>query len=402
MNRPADIIIGVTPSITKLRAELQCAAQSDAKVLLTGESGVGKDIAARVIHQLSARHEKPFAAINCVSVPDSLLEAELFGHVRGSFTGAYRDRPGLFEAAHRGTVLLDEVCEMTPRMQAMLLRFLDTGEIQRVGSDSFHSRVDIRVLAATNRNPEQFVADKIFRADLYYRLNVIDIRVPPLRDRREDVPVLLEHFLQTYAVRHRLAKPTITPDALDVLMSFDWPGNVRQLKNIAERLVVRAKTGSVSRANLPDEITVRHAVASASAPATPPVERSPIDDIFDRMVKQRESFWSAVYPAFRMHDLTRDDVRFIIKRGLQQTAGNYKMLVSLLNMDPGDYRRFMNFLRKHGCQLPFARFRSAELRRGPQSEDDLATSRTFDAPPVIDVDRAAAGLIDNLPSTTRR
>src|SRR5438477_10825969 len=190
-----DNMIGVSAAMTAIRSEVECAARSDAKVLLTGESGVGKDIAARVIHQRSARSQMPFVTINCVSVPDSLLEPELFGHVRGSFTGAYRDRHGLLEAAHKGTVFLDEVCEMSPRMQALLLRFLETGEIQRVGSDRAQSRIDVRVLAATNRDPEQLVADKIFRADLYYRLNVIDIRVPSLRARPEDVSLLFEHFL---------------------------------------------------------------------------------------------------------------------------------------------------------------------------------------------------------------
>src|SRR2546427_8754381 len=212
-----DNLIGTSPAMRTIRSEAEWAAKSDAKVLLTGESGVGKDIVARVIHQQSARRYMPLVTINCVSVPDSLLEPELFGHVRGSFTGAYRDRVGLLETAHKGTVFLDEVCEMTSRMQALLLRFMETGEIQRVGSDKVQARIDTRVIAATNREPQELVANKTFREDLYYRLNVIDIRIPPLRTRKEDIPVLFEHFLRSYSERRGITAPSIAPEALDAV-----------------------------------------------------------------------------------------------------------------------------------------------------------------------------------------
>jgi transcriptional regulator with PAS, ATPase and Fis domain len=384
VHRTVDNIIGASPAVERIRTEVECAARSDAKVLLTGESGSGKDIAARVIHQLSARSHMAFVTINCVSVPDSLLEAELFGHVRGSFTGAYRDRPGLLETANKGTVFLDEACEMSPRMQALLLRFLETGEIQRVGADRSQSLVDVRVLAATNRDPEQLVADKLFRADLYYRLNVIDIEVPPLRERREDVPLLFDHFVRDYAERHGIPAPAIAPDVITALIGFDWPGNVRQLKNVAERLIVRAQHAHVSLADLPGEITGRRKAALA-APLL--AERRSIEDVFDRMVNQRESFWSAVYPAFMARDLTRADLRFIVKRGLEETAGSYKQLVSLLNMGPNDYKRFLNFLRKHDCQVPFARFRSAELRRD-RTRDRFADGVLLDERPPLDAEMA--------------
>src|ERR1700704_4112977 len=209
-----DSLIGTSPALVGLRSEVECAARSDAKVLLTGESGVGKDIAARVIHQRSARSHMPFVSINCVSVPDSLLEPELFGHVRGSFTGAYRDRQGLLEAAHKGTVFLDEVCEMSPRMQALLLRFMESGEIQRVGSDRVQSHLDPRVLAATNKDPMELLASKAFREDLYYRLNVIEIKIPPLRERREDIPLLFDYFLRRYADANGIVVPEVASDAL--------------------------------------------------------------------------------------------------------------------------------------------------------------------------------------------
>jgi transcriptional regulator with PAS, ATPase and Fis domain len=365
-----DNLIGVSPAMRAIRAEVEWAARSDAKVLLTGESGVGKDIAARVIHQRSARRHMPLVTINCVSVPDSLLEPELFGHVRGSFTGAYRDRVGLLETAHKGTVFLDEVCEMTSRMQALLLRFMETGEIQRVGSDKVQARIDTRVIAATNRDPQELVASKTFREDLYYRLNVIDIRIPPLRARREDIPVLFEHFLRRYSERRGITAPSIAPEALDAIVDYDWPGNVRQLKNIAERLIVRTQHALITLGDLPPEVSGR-ARAAAVAAAVAPVERAPIEMVFDRMVKHRESFWSAVYPAFMTRDLTRNDLRFIVRRGLQETSGSYKMLVELLNMKPTDYKRFLNFLRKHECHVPFARFRSIQDRKPRDSAHDF-------------------------------
>jgi len=391
-----DDLIGASPAIAALRSETECAARSDAKVLLTGESGVGKDIAARIIHQRSGRSNRPFITINCLSVPDSLLEPELFGHVRGSFTGAFRDRVGLLEAAHRGTVFLDEVCEMSTRMQALLLRFLESGEIQRIGADRTLSNVDVRVIAATNRDPQELVANKTFREDLYYRLNVIDIRIPPLRSRRADIPMLFEHFIRRYAAQRGIEPPLVAADAMAALMTFDWPGNVRQLKNLAERLITRAEGTIITRADLPRDIIgeIRTPTPPAAAPA-----RAPIELVFDRMVKHRESFWSAVYPAFMTRDLTRSDLRFIVRRGLQETAGSYKLLVELLNMKPTDYKRFLNFLRKHECQVPFERFRSARARPSAMSSDQFADASIVDpATPVFDEVGPLSDRVNEIPT----
>ena len=378
-------MVGASRAIDLIRSEVDCAARSDAKVLLTGESGVGKDIAARVIHQRSARSHRPFVTINCVSVPDTLLEPELFGHVRGSFTGAYRDRIGLLEAANGGTIFLDEVCEMSPRMQALLLRFLESGEIQRVGSDRTQCHVDARVLAATNRDPVELVASKTFREDLYYRLNVIEIRIPPLRTRREDIPLLFEHFLRRCSDACGIPTPTIAPDAMNALMTFEWPGNIRQLKNVAERVIARAPGPVIVAADLPPEVAGSQPVASPVMVPRP--ERAPIEAAFDRMVLHRESFWSVVYPAFMTRDLTRADLRFIVGRGLQETAGSYKMLVELLNMKPTDYKRFLNFLRKHECQVPFERYRSVRRRPHATHEDEFRAGHIVDetAPVLGDV-----------------
>src|SRR5712691_13387927 len=247
-------LIGVGTSIQAVEAEIAYAARSDAKVLITGESGVGKEVIARLVHQRSRRARTPLVTINCAGIPDSLLESALFGHVKGSFTGAHRDRLGLLEMANGGTIFLDEIGEMSLRMQALLLRFLENGEIQRVGADRVQSRVDVRVIAATNRNLLDRIASKDFREDLYYRLNVIYITIPPLRDRREDIPVFLQYFLRSYAERHGVRPPELAPDALAHLVAYDWPGNVRELKNAAERLIVRSRTDTITVKDLPLDI----------------------------------------------------------------------------------------------------------------------------------------------------
>ena len=203
------VMLGTSAAMRAIEREIDVAAGCSAKVLITGESGVGKELVARLIHEGSARRANKFVAINCAGLPDSLLESELFGHVRGSFTGAYRDKKGWLEAAHGGTIFLDEVGEMSLRMQAMLLRFLETGEIQRVGSERALPALDVRVIAATHRNSSECVRERTFREDLYYRLNVVHIEVPPLRDRRGDIPVLLKHFLSMFSSAHRLPVPEV-------------------------------------------------------------------------------------------------------------------------------------------------------------------------------------------------
>ena len=351
----AQQLIGVSAAIHTILEDVEFAARSDAKVLITGESGVGKEVVARLIHDRSNRHNAPLVTINCAGLPDTLMESELFGHVRGSFTGAYRDRPGLLETAHGGTVFMDEVGEMSLRMQALLLRFLESGEVQRVGADRLQSRVDVRVIAATNSNLVDRIAEKGFREDLYYRLNVINMMIPPLRERRDDVQVLLAYYLRIYAQRHGVPTPDLAPEALRLLSAYDWPGNVRELKNLTERLVVRARTLLIVPEDLPQEVTGRPRGERDRLPVHP----SAAESMYERMVHGRESFWAVVYPPFIARDLTRDDVRLVVRKGLEQARGNYKLLVSLFNMPATDYKRFLNFLRKHDCHMPFQRFRSA-------------------------------------------
>ena len=218
--------IGLSPTIQEVQFDINNAARSNATVLITGESGVGKEITARAIHRKSPRARQPIVTINCAGIPDSLLESELFGHVRGSFTDAYRDRVGQLELAHGATIFMDEVGEMSLRMQALLLRFLEAGEIQRVGATGIQTRVDVRVLAATNRDLVARIASGDFREDLYYRLNVIRLSVPPLRKRREDIPVLLRHFLATYAERHGLAAPGLSRECRQQDDNFEPPADI--------------------------------------------------------------------------------------------------------------------------------------------------------------------------------
>ena len=365
MYEDGDQLIGRSPAIRELREDLAYAARSDAKILITGESGVGKEILARQIHKQSNRVRAQLVTINCAGLPDSLLESELFGHVRGSFTGAYRDKPGLLETAHSGTIFMDEVGEMSLRMQALLLRFLESGEIQRVGAERAQARVNVRVVAATNRNLTERIASKEFREDLYYRLNVIHLTVPPLRDRREDVPELLDYFIAFFSARHALPVPALAPEALSQLIAYGWPGNVRELKNFVERLVLRARSGLITPADLPMEI-----MPPPQAAIREPVRGAAVDRMYDRMVNGHEPFWPVVYESFMSRDMTRDDLRALVSRGLEQTRGSYRILVQMFNMPEADYKRFLNFLRKHDCQMPFQKFRNlpARLDRGEMGE----------------------------------
>ncbi len=206
-------LIGRSEAIRSLEAELDAAARSDAKVLITGETGVGKEVVARLIHQRSQRTAASLVTLNCAGLPDSLLESELFGHVRGSFTGAYRDKPGLVEMASNGTLFLDEVGEMSMRMQVVLLRFLETGEIQRIGSDRAHTRVNVRLITATNRDLESQIQTGAFREDLFFRLNVVRLNIPPLRERLEDIPLLVNYYVNFYSQLHKVPTAEVEADA---------------------------------------------------------------------------------------------------------------------------------------------------------------------------------------------
>ncbi len=347
-------LIGESPAMVGLQQEVDRIARSDAKVLITGESGVGKEIVARSIHIRGPRSTNIFAPVNCAGLPETLLESELFGHVKGSFTGAYRDKPGKLETAHNGTVFLDEIGEMTLRMQGLLLRFLETGELQKVGADNSGHHVNVRVIAATNRNLREMITQGTFREDLFYRMNVIHLVVPPLRERREDIPSLVNHFRERYATLNRSPITGVSPGAMKAMVEYSWPGNVRELENVMERLIVTLQGTLIEVEHLPSEIRAQDAVTLRPKRER---RRTVADDLYKRMLDQRESFWSTVYPLFMEREITRANVREIVRRGLEEARGNYKIVARLFNMEPRDYKRFLNFLRKHDCQIPFKEYR---------------------------------------------
>jgi transcriptional regulator with GAF, ATPase, and Fis domain len=364
-------LVGCSDAIRAIEQEVDSAARSDAKVLITGETGVGKEVVARLIHLRSVRTDAALVTLNCAGLPDSLLESELFGHVRGSFTGAYRDKPGLLEMAPNGTVFLDEVGEMSTRMQVVLLRFLETGEIQRIGADRSHTRVNVRLITATNRDLQSQIEAGAFREDLYFRLNVVRISIPPLRERVQDVPLLVEYYLQSYSQQHKTRAFQMSAEAMDALMAYRWPGNIRELKNVVERVVLKAPGPMIGIGDLPADVVRVLGRTSASQPGAPaPVTPAVADDLANRMLRHGESFWSAVYPLFIARDMTRSDLRKIIQIGLENTSGNYRLLVQMFNMPAADYKRFLSFLRKHDCHLPFQRFRTAPVRPSATRPDE--------------------------------
>ena len=248
-------------------------APTESTVLIQGESGTGKEVLARYIHGLSARAEGPFFSINCGALPESLLESELFGHVKGSFTGAVRDKQGLFAAARGGSFFLDEIGEMTPATQVRLLRVLQEREAIPVGGTEAIP-VDVRVIAATNRELEEEIRAGRFRSDLYYRLNVISLSLPPLRDRRDDVPLFVDAFLKRIADERGAGNKRLSPDALDAVMSYEWPGNVRELENALERAAIMARGDVIDAGALPERITERRAepLVADRPPANPTLE----------------------------------------------------------------------------------------------------------------------------------
>jgi anaerobic nitric oxide reductase transcription regulator len=351
----APVLLGESPALGQLRFDIQSAARCESKVLITGETGVGKEIVARLIHLQGVRANQQFLAINCAGVPDSLLESELFGHVRGSFTDAYRDKPGLAVLADRGTLFLDELGEMSPRMQGVLLRFLETGEIHRLGADRIEQKVNVRVIAATNRNLRERVASGDFREDLYYRLNVAQVFVPPLRERGQDILLLFTHYFDRYCRTQGIATPTLSVGVVELLLTYAWPGNVRELKNVAERIAVRHPAEAIQIEMLPREMQPGVEAAPKAGIAAP--APSVADRAWTDMIVHGASFWTAVHAPFMERELTKSDVRDVIKRGLQQTQGSYRKLVELFHLKASDYKRLLAFLYQHDCHLPFHPFR---------------------------------------------
>ncbi len=319
----AEGIVGKSEPMQQVFKLIGQVAQSDATVLITGESGTGKELVARAIYHHSRRADKPFMAINCAAIPENLLESELFGHERGSFTGAAERRIGKFEQCDKGTIFLDEIGDMPLSTQTKILRVLQNGEFQRVGGNQTF-RVDVRVIAATNKSPAQLVSAKKFREDLYYRLNVVGIHLPPLRERRDDIPVLVDYFLQRTG-----QTKSIAPQALAVLEGYTWPGNARELENVIERAAVIARGESLSEDDLPAD--VREPCRSGAAIVSPDDVNAAVD--------------VAVRPLFA---LARKDPslkiiavveRELITRALAETGGNQVQAAKLLGMTRATLRK---------------------------------------------------------------
>src|SRR5687767_11774731 len=300
-------IVGRSRPMRELFQLLETVAATSSTILITGETGTGKELAARAIHHNSPRRANRFVAINCSAIPETLLEAELFGHVRGAFTGAVGNRQGRLEQAHKGTLFLDEVGTMSPALQAKLLRVLQEREFERVG-DSHTIKIDVRVIAATHSDLAKMVADGTFREDLFYRLNVLPVQLPPLRDRRDDIPLLVQHFLQRLAADNGRGAMTVSQDAMRRLMAYRWPGNVRQLENVVERAMAFSQGRShIDVQDLPPEIQNQTGIVEGADTWLP---EDGID--FESYIERIELS--------------------LIQRSLERTRGNKRQAARLLNL----------------------------------------------------------------------
>lgn len=329
-------IVGRSEAMQKVFKLIGQLAGSDATALITGESGTGKELVARAIYHHSERSNKPFLAINCAAIPEQLLESELFGHERGAFTGATTQRIGRFEQCHQGTIFLDEIGDMTPATQTKILRVLQSGTFERVGGNQ-PIQVDVRVIAATNKPLEQAVAARQFREDLFYRLNVVRVQLPPLRDRPEDIRLLVNYFLKKLTGSGEHKPKSISPGVIKALEKYHWPGNVRELENVIQRAVVVAKGDVILQGDLPPEITDPGAHASSTAQLTAgaaatgegvPTEIASVAKLLFRWARQDPKL--KVFPAVE---------RELIIQALQESKGNQVHAAKLLGITRATLRK---------------------------------------------------------------
>ncbi len=304
-------IIGKSEPMQTVYELIEKVADSDSTTLILGESGTGKELIAKTIHYNSPRKDMPFVPVNCGAIPEDLLESELFGHEKGSFTGAIAARIGRFEMAHKGTIFLDEIGDMSPALQVKILRVLQEREFERVGGAKT-IKVDVRVIAATNQDLEQAMEEKKFRKDLYYRLNVIPIILPPLRERRDDIPLLIDHFLNLFIKKKKKQIDGISTDAFNALINHDWPGNVRELENMMERLIILKGKGTITIKDLPEKV-----LKSGNVKALPP--SSSIMDIPEGGID--------------FNNLTDSFERELIKRAIEKSGGVKNKAAQLLGIN---------------------------------------------------------------------
>jgi DNA-binding NtrC family response regulator len=333
-------LVGTSPKMQEIFALLQQAGPSKACVLITGESGTGKEMVARTVHAMSPRRQGPFIAINCAALPESLIESELFGHEKGSFTGASERRAGCFEVAQHGTLLLDEIGEMPMQTQAKLLRILEDSKVRRLGG-KLEFEVDVRVVAATNKAPEEAVRGGHLREDLYYRLNVFHIHLPPLRERKEDVQPISEALLEELNRKHECRVAEIAPAVIDALERHHWPGNVRELRNVLERAVILAGEGTIEMKHLPAFLqaqrTVAAAPAAAAAPSAAPPPQPPAQDDTD-LIK------------FQIGTTVEEAEKGLILRTLEHTRNNKTRAAEILGIS---LKTLHNKLKEYGAGREF-------------------------------------------------
>jgi transcriptional regulator with GAF, ATPase, and Fis domain len=365
-------LIGRSEPWTRTLEMATRVARGRTKVLLGGESGVGKDVVARYIHLHSARAAEPFVAISCASLSDTLLESELFGHERGSFTGAVRNKVGRLRQADRGTIFLDEIGEMSLRMQAALLRFLEGGEVQPIGSDGPAICVDVRVIAATSKDLFAMVGENRFREDLLYRINVSHLVVPPLRERREDIPLFVEHALAGSGRRL-----SVSGAVMRALQAYRWPGNVRELQNVLEQMASVARGPAIELEDLPPRIQA--ATRSSFVPRRERRRRI-ADDLYDQLTSRSCGFWEDIRPLLLNRDMTRADLRQLIGLGLAASGGTYRGLLERFGLPQEDYKRLLNFLAAHDCSVDCREFRTADGPRTPADTGIKAGAETAPLP----------------------
>ncbi len=314
-------IIGKSPLMQEVAGNIQKVAQAKTSVLLLGESGTGKEIFARAIHFLSPRKEHPFVPINCAAIPRELLESELFGHEKGAFTGADNRKLGKFELADKGTIFLDEICELDMSLQSKLLRTLQEGEVERVGG-SKPVKVDVRIIAATNKNIEAEVTEGAFREDLYYRLSVFPVTIPPLRERKDDIPSLVEHFMAKYSAEMKIAQKNISSDTMDTLKNYLWKGNVRELENVIERALILCDR---------ETITQDHLRLAPTGSSLTTIQNIPLDGTLDETAKA----------ALRVAEIRR------INKALKETNGNKSRAAEALKVS---YKTLLTKIKEYGIE----------------------------------------------------
>ncbi len=317
-----DNIIGKSKRMMEIFSLIEKIAATDSTVIVNGESGTGKELAARAIHLLSRYQERPFVSINCGAVPDSLLESELFGHMRGSFTGAVADKKGMFEVAEGGVLFLDEVGEMSPMTQVKLLRALQDKKIRRVGGTE-EIPVDIRIIAATNQDLKRKIEEGKFREDLFYRLNVLSLVMPPLRKRKEDLPLLVSHFIKKYCQEMGRKTKRIAPEVMNVFESYPWPGNVRELENVIERVVAIEEREIITRDSLPEELLAPHKKPDTTYLFEPGFSlNSHLDDIAKNYIKQaRQAAGGKLRETASLLGISYRTLRYLIdKYGLKSNS----------------------------------------------------------------------------------